>query len=469
MSLSHVECTLVIDAVKVPAAALARGVTFSVQWSYGAEIGETAASSPASDEVIFDHPVSFPVDLAVAAKLLQLSVLRHQQHIDVSGGGEVIGILFIDLNAHIPKPPQLSSRQRATLAMSRCPYQPSVMVRLMVETTVQPSAALGASSPWTASTPHQHVVASGRGTSLPAARRSVSLTRPDEAEEVERLRGTLSTLSAANKNLRDENALLKVAAQKAREEPGYTYQALRDSGSGSGQHHSSPPNGSVGGGARKFRDVNDPNAIDVMKAEIAVLQRGLHAAKEQIREDRRIEEDLRQEIDSLVKTNRFSLEEVQRLEREVESSRASRNIAAESQSSAQSVRNQLLELQDRFRDLSNNLAATRRDLDVSRTSCDELEHMLKLEIEKRKKLESDCAMQVQSATAEADRAKAALQVGQQELSGLHRYCTELGERWKAVVGVVESQKHSIERKNERILELRSLLRGQQLQQRLADQ
>ncbi len=428
-------------------------MAFSVQWTYGHDSSTTSQASPNGDEVVFDYSAGLLVDLgAPTSKLLQLSVIRH-------GGGaadELIGILLIDLSAHVPKPPQQSSRQRATLAMSRCPYQPNVMVRLMVETAFVESPL--------------RVGLGGRAGSSSRARSGSAVggdrvvdTAPEPAhhEELERLRASLATISATNKHLRDENALLKVAAQRAREEPGYTYQALRDAG---GRPQQSPtPTANL---ARS--NLEDLQSMDVMRAEIAVLQRGLSAAKAQIREDKLVEEELRLEVESLVKTTRFNMDEIRRLEQEVEASRGTRALAAESHSSAQALRAQLLDAQDTNRDQRRELETAKKDVEVLRASLDEADRALRIELEKRKKLEADCNMQIQSARAEADRAKAALQVGQQELSSLHRYCTELGERWKSVADVVEAQRHSIEKKNERILELRSLLRGMQVQQRIGD-
>ena len=75
--------------------------------------------------------------------LLQLTALE----IGPNDSTEVAGALMIDLNGHVPKPPQKFSRQRATVAMSRCPYPPPLLIRLMIECAPLPLTAAEKSAP----------------------------------------------------------------------------------------------------------------------------------------------------------------------------------------------------------------------------------------------------------------------------------------------------------------------------------
>ena len=147
----------------------------------------------------------------------------------------------------------------------------------------------------------------------------------------------------------------------------------------------------------------DPDQMTILQAEIAVLQRGLSAAKDRLRQGEATEAELRAELKSLLLTSQFQTQEIQRLERDLTRAEEQKHVAEASN-----------QVQSR--------AFHARE---------------------------------QSLTEALDAAKA-------ELETLHAYAAAANDRCRDVSKIVESQAAILVKKNGKIRALQSLLESRSL-------
>lgn len=558
------EFKVLIDAVKLPPA-LARpspqtstsaSYKYQVTWTAGggkhaSEEGATLAlANSEGGEVLFHHDALFRTPKS-PDRLLQLTVLQIRNPSSLSptprggsqalspsaGGGDertVLGVLVIDLNAHTPKTAAVTSKQRATLALSLCSYDPPAMIRLEVESTKshlpydpeaedrklldarrrsasrqrsvpQDTSDSSASAPPVASrggsllsplplppqiTPrtldypnYQH---SGRR-SPPRGHSAGTITSgedllDDDTLEIARLKAALHTLTNANKHLRDDNTLLRNAVQRAREEPNYTYQVQRQASvastsykadvSATGDENlaiSPEPRGPV---VISQNTTHQQNAIAdntaILQAEIAVLQRGLAAAKERIQQKDFLEQDLKAEIRSLQQTNQFQAEDIARLEAEVRHITSKERQLDHDEAELQQQKRTVLELQAR----SRLLAVELQNEEHLRGKLDEEHKALRKEydhvIKRRQQWEEEDALRRGAHKALVVQLELRISQAQEELESLHKYAADANERCRSIAHIVESQSKIIETKNGKIKGLKSLLEAQDIYKKMME-
>lgn len=565
------EFKVLIDAVKLPLA-LARpspqtstSATYKYQVTWAAGGGKHASEEGATlalansdgGEVLFHHEALFRTP-KTPDRLLQLTVLqirnpttagvassstsmagtpRAGSHGAASDERTVLGVLVIDLNAHVPKTAAVTSKQRATLALSLCSYDPPAMIRLEVEstkshlpydpeledrrlldarrrsasrqrsvppqqhhqdpsssdtaTTALPSRGGSMMSPPIAGpatprtldyhtgvhTPQHHQ--QGRGHSAATIVSGEELLDNDTLE-LARLKAALHTLTNANKHLRDDNTLLRNAVQRAREEPNYTYQVQRQSSVAStsykGDVSTTGGEDVVGGISPEPRipstSSHQQNAIAdntaILQAEIAVLQRGLTAAKERILQKDLLEQDLRAEIRSLHQTNTFQAEDIVRLEDEVRRINTKERQLADDEAELHQQKRLVLELQARSRLLAvelQNEEHLRGKLDEEHKSLrKEYDHVIK----RRQQSEEEDALRREAHRSLVQQLEVRLSKAQDELEGLHKYAAEANERCHSIAHIVESQSKIIETKNGKIRGLKTLLEAQDIYKKMME-
>jgi hypothetical protein len=547
------EFKILIDAVKLPAA-LARpppqtstSATFKYQVTWAAGVGKHASEEGATlalassegGEVLFHHEAMFRTPKS-PDRLLQLTVLQIRNPTTPRGspsssGDErsVLGVLVIDLNAHTPKTAAVTSKQRATLALSLCSYDPPAMIRLEVESTkshlpydpeLEDRRLLDArrrSASRQRSVPqHQDPGAAAHTVSAPpsVASRGGSLLSPlplqpqstprtleyhnpvssgntpyrghssgtvtsgedlldNDTLEIARLKAALHTLTNANKHLRDDNTLLRNAVQRAREEPSYTYQVQRqgsvastsykaDASAGDESFAISPEPRLPPNTTHQQNAVADSTAI--LQAEIAVLQRGLAAAKERILQKDLLEQDLRAEIRSLHQTNTFQAEDIARLEEEVRHMTSKERQLDRDEAELQQQKRTVLELQARSRLLAvelQNEGHLRGKLDEEHKALrKEYDHVIK----RRQQSEEEDALRRGAHKALVVQLELRISQAQEELESLHKYAAEANERCRSIANIVESQSKIIETKNGKIKGLKSLLEAQDIYKKMME-
>ena len=198
------------------------------------------------DEVTFDTCIEFRLASrsGVVAHLLQLSVIacapvdaRALERGDAFPGAPdreitILGVLMIDLNAHVPRPPAKLSSQKAMLYLSRSPLTPPPLMRIairgapfapappmIVSPKQQPPPALpgggggGSSVPRARSSPGGSAAAGESATidMMMAADDGDAADAPDAADtpppqDVEGLRAAFDTAKAQMRSLIEQNA-----------------------------------------------------------------------------------------------------------------------------------------------------------------------------------------------------------------------------------------------------------------------
>lgn len=499
------EFNVLIDAIRLPPALTTRCADvgsvsstsakyrYQVTWSAGRQEGAegaTVALTPSEEEVLFHHDVAFrapnPPD-----RLLQLTVLQFRNDPRNASGSlgrttedkekSVVGVLVIDLNAHVPKPGSMQSKQRATLAVSLCPFDPPLMVRLAVESTRSHlpydfneerrlaaderrrsasrarSVSQQSSTPTGASTP----VVPPLQLTAPPAPVAVELL-DDVAMEMARMKAALQSITASNRQLRDENSLLRTAVQKAREEPSYTFvgnqRVSRPAGSTPAPETplESPPPRPPSEGVASSHHIADTHSI--LEAEVAVLQRGLQAAKAKLKEKDETEAELRAEIKSLTMTNQFQSEDIVRLEQELERYESQQQEAI----SVDELKRSLLEVQSKNRVLSAELQTEER---LRAKLSDDFKSLKKEYDACVRRREESLAEEIERRNAHTSlvqQLESRLDKAAQEVEKLHRATTEANGRCEAVAKIVAAQSKIIENKNSKIRALKALLDGSEL-------
>ena len=395
--------TLLIEAIKIPPTALKRGGQYQIQWFFPpyAE-GQTPWQFPIQDDVTFNINVSFrlPPGSSPINHLLQLSVAE-RLHSDAAV--DIVGVLMMDLNVHVPRDTDKKSRQRATLQLSRCSYVPAVLMRLMVE------CSLNAVTP------------------LPPP----AIMMAQEKEAVSDGYDT-STLLAVNKQLNDDIALLRRALRAAKEEPNHTY----------------PPTTVVAVVAPTPMDAEE---LMMVRAEMVVVQRGLSAAKEQIKGKAVMEAELRQEIESIATTNRFYIDEVARLE-------AALRCASNKQGGmhTQTV-SELRSAQAHVKDVVEELHKQNAVNQVLKEKCNRVQQESHESGVASKHAEQRAERQLVIAHEANQKLREALQKSVGEIQTLRSYCTDTVSRAERLQVAVEQQHQLLDRRKKKILELRGIL------------
>jgi DNA repair exonuclease SbcCD ATPase subunit len=306
--------------------------------------------------------------------------------------------------------------------------------------------------------------------------------------EMTRLRAAVSTLTASNRELRDENLLLRNSVQRAREEPSYTYvhsrpgvqtpqapivasvspppnEPLRreknEPSNPSAREKSSSRKGSVEAAERppiESRDLIDfSDQVSILRAENAVLQRGLTAAKERLREQDRIDSELRAEVDSLVAANRFQSEDIRRLEEEVH--RLSTHRSSIGRFEAEQTTVALHDTLSRLRSVQIEADNAIRQNKSFAERIQELEN--ELSVANRRREEELNTRQVIQEASEVQRKvyETKLQQAQREMEKLHKFGEEMVSRCKGIAEIVDAQSKILEKKNTKIQTLQALHRA----------
>lgn len=454
------EFTIHVDAVKhVP---IAPDTRYQARWFLNDDRkGTSAVTSKVGDEVSFMFADRFVVDTrGIITQLLQVSVLEVNTQTDES---RIAGVLMIDLNAHVPKPPRTSSKQRATLSMSRCPFPTPLLVRLTLECALNtnPVPTPGAPSPVpsrgpsiSAISPLPRAVAdASRGVSMasrdgsvntPVADRRAESTRDaleraastaafdETAAQFGKMRDVVSSLSAANDQLRDENTLLQRALDRARNEAEYTFSTKEmDSFANETQPGFDGVQPAAAGSATE-------EDMRILKAEMAVLRRGLAAAKDSLRQAMDKEKELRKEISALTRGKAFHADEAKRLQADLDAARASQTKDVSAELSA--TREMLVSSQQMCRDLramvnsSDTLTESlKKELALARKDATEADN-------RRHEAVRIAEQRATEAESRAERAAAALRLGQQELVKLHSYGVQMNQQLTQTLGKLNEER-----------------------------
>ena len=407
------EFTLVVESAKFLPGDCDRQVR--LRWYYSDDChGESPDTPVTGDEAAFLCTSKF-VAATVGASiphLLQLSIVS-------ASGSALYGVLMIDLNAHVPKPPAKVSRQRATLTMSRCQGAQPMLLRLMMEGSpiAMTAASVGAAvSALASASSSRSLVSTAKAHPGAAIAASGQVGSPLDPAQMLKLRALIATLTAANDQLKDENATLRRGAREARLEPDYTFSpsdARQQGRSGAAVIE------------QLRREIEDSLAEKTtLLAEAAVMQKGLSNAKDQLRAAMGREEEGKRELAALQKRNAFLVEEVDRLEKSIESHKeASRRHADVSESAA-------------LNDMLQSSQQINRDLRAMLASADTVAESLKRELKTAQKEARDADARSFESSQHAERrcgdlelrlvkTEAALRLGQRELSKLHRYAAEV--------------------------------------------
>lgn len=526
------EFRVLIDAVKLPPGLLLHAhqttstsaqYRYQVTWNAGQSAsaeGATLCLAPTDTEVLFHHEALFRTsttpDRLLQLTVVQVSNINNGSRTPRSAGGVngsstleerrvVIGVLVIDLNAHVPKTGSMTSQQRATLAVSLSPFDPPAMIRLAVE-------SVRSHTPFDAEAEERKAIDARRRSA--SRQRSVSNSRPvsparhvvpylpispatyvdpemvspaplavvderllnEDNLEIERLRAALNSVNTVNKQLRDDNTLLRNAVQRARAEPSYTYEVQRSdksslndrldtSGRAGGEPLMSPaPHVPSSVSTQSL----DSDAVTILQAEVAVLKRGLAAAREKIKLHEAQEHDLRAEIESLSMANTFQLEDIARLEDDVRRLQSTEQQAVDD-GAALSVQKKLVaELQAKSRllaaELKNEESLRGKLTDEHRTLQKEHEYLLK----RRQQAEDDDALRREAHKDLIDQLEGRLAKAHKELETLHQYAADGNQRCHSIAHIVESQSKIIEEKNGKIRSLKSLLEAQDVYRKMAE-
>lgn len=516
------EFTLAVDAIKlVP---ITEPGPYVLQWYFSDEHqGRTEAVAPHADEVEFGLKAKFVVEASKSpiARLLQLTVMEVKGDVEQQQQlHELVGVLTIDLNAHVPRSPARTSRQRATLALSRCPFPQPLMVRLTIESgpalpvvrrepssvsTASATAMKELSVPQTGTRsnnngstdrarsvtggpdapvrPMQEQAASAR-TPLTATplQRSHSTTEAtgskgsagrgvatvlgaeaDHGAEIARLKATLTAMQSNMEHLRDENVLLRKTAADARKEIGYTYAAERK--------------GTTTDAAQQVRTTVMPEAAAAMrlesenlalKAEIAVLQKGLQSAREQIRATTEREEEQRREVANLTRSNAFHLDEAERLEAELQSLRekyaTSLGILGDDESEVDTMRSFVSATKQSAKELQAMLRQSEDKTKELEATVAGLQQRVTDETRRRKAAEGVHGAQAREALTRAENAEQAVRAGQIELNRLHKYSCEMNDKCRQLGDAWAKERTIAEKRKARIRDLESLLAAQSVVQ-----
>jgi hypothetical protein len=497
MAVSPYSVGLQIEAVKhVPLDSASR---FQVRWFLNDGLkGASDVFPRVGDEVSFGFNSRFTVEArGVITQLLQLSLVE----LPASGQPPTLaGVLMIDLNAHVPKPPKTVSRQRATLAMARCPYDPPVLIRVSLECSPAdavgpPSAGRGASASPQMSTASPVPRAPGAQTSSASQPRGGSAApcgggqqQPQQGispeisrMEQERTAAVVSSLSSANDQLRDENLLLRRAIENARREPDAPaavtqlesiarsidesrYREDADADADAAEEAGGVSDGrESSAGRRGQRTLREQ--LDEAQVENATLKKGLGAAKESLRQMIDKERELRQQANNATRAKTFLESELEKLQRELDTERQRGRSAA----------------QDAESEMGGELATTRemlassqqmaRDLRAMVHSADTLADSLKRELAAAKKDAAEASARAQDATriaeqraqeaeARAARAADAVETGQLELNKLHRYCVDVSNRLKAATEALASERTTARNLSRQLEDLKSVAAAQ---------
>jgi hypothetical protein len=476
------------------------GTTYSLSWHYDdLRQGATSEITPTGDEVVFNYSTEFVAEHQGAiSRLLQVNVVA----IRSSGDRELGGVLMIDLNAHVPKPPSKLSKQRATLNMSRCTGSKPLLIRLSISgapTTAPPSGGMRSapssrghslqSSPAVAnlhlsrgpSPPPQHGTGAGGG---------AAMGEDALAEQLHRLQATVSALSAANDQLKDENTLLRMQSQKGRVEPDYTYTGGGGGGGVSASQSSltfatplSHPLQATGSGVARSNSVSPApinpvtqgilafeaeeqiaklqTEIKTLNAEIVILQKGLQSAREQIKLTVDREEKAQRDVTTLLRNNRALEDEIARLKghEHVVNQRyetalgimgtstdevlTNREVMVSTQAMNRDLRAMVDSLENSNKDLQRQLSETRKQIADN-------DRKTQLTITQYQTRE-------QEATLRADRAESMLQALQAQNKQLHDYCCMANERCKQLSTALSAEHEVAEKRKKKVNDLRAIL------------
>lgn len=465
-----------LDAVRLPSPPEASH-RFQALWNLGRVEGAEGATSfvgaaTGSNDIVFRHEATFEANL-VTDHLLHISVVRIP-HEMLPQEKEVVGVLVMDLHAHRPKGGESVSRQRATVPMSLC--DPPLLMRIGVSCTSLRASSLGMGSGavvgGASSQPRARSATPGGGQSdyynYPTHHQPHALSSPlplppqnapefdESAMEVARLRAAVQSLTNANRQLRDENTLLRTAVQRARAEPSYSY--------GGGGNHvargTSPMPPTPRAASPPHPQPTDPDQMTILQAEIAVLQRGLSAAKDRLRQGEATEAELRAELKSLLLTSQFQTQEIQRLERDLTRAEEQKHFNHEART---------MEQRKELNEMSLKLRSAMEEANTSNVARERLvrEHeqlQRDFEAAQRRREVAEASNQVQSRAfhAREQSLTEALDAAKAELETLHAYAAAANDRCRDVSKIVESQAAILVKKNGKIRALQSLLESRSL-------
>ena len=429
MAQDDFEFTLMIDAAKL--AAECGDGPYELKWFYDDDAqGCTAPTPRVADEVTFMLAEKFSAHRSPStggiSRLLQLTVL---EVFPLTQSRSQVGVLLIDLNAHVPRPPQQFSRQRATLSLSRCTTSKPILLRITIECVV-------ASAPDTSQKPslEQRKIngsvdkaavvdepscpreagqekrlakskesSRSEGRSQLAARVSPTSKQGEENAQLQRqiadLTSKLANMKETNATLQDENGILKNAVSVARSEPAYTYSASRD--------------GSEGGAKME---------IATLKAEITVLQKAVMQSKEQIRNLLEREESLRSELSAHARANASLQEENSRLERELVETRQAKQDDQQAVADAVGMKDALQRAEDSLREARGAQHAAEERLKESAKEQEELKLQLSRVAAERDTASSELDTVQYESTERIVRLETNLESRQQQLQKLHAHC-----------------------------------------------
>jgi hypothetical protein len=463
----YYEFQLQVDAVKhVP---VSSGTSYQVRWFLNDDVkGHTDVCPRVGDEVTFQYATKFGIETrGVIGQLLQLSLVDLGQregspHSTVSAAAStqatLAGVLMIDLNAHVPKPPKQSSRQRATLGMSRCQHDPAILIRLGLECAPadappQPLAGLNSTQrptreesvpgisplPRAPSSATLHRAGSLRAASERGGDAHAAVTEAATASDQQQ-KALISALSSANDQLRDEVVVLRRALERARADGEYTYSSRQLHAIAEGQQGNTNTTASELAGL-STRAERLKTELDAAKEENETLKKGLNTAKESMRQLMETDRDLRKQNSTLSRAKAFLEGELDRLQKELDTERQhGRGSSRTSEGELTTTREMLASSQQMGRDLRAMLH-----------SAETLAESLKRELTtaRREAAESSsraveavrfAEARATDAEATAGKARDALLMGQQELAKMHQYCVDIAGRLKATVEALNKEK-----------------------------
>ena len=463
----HHHFHLAVDAVKnVPVVGpKGDGTEYMIQWYYDeTNQGGSPQVAPKGDEVAFDVVGDFVVEHSgVISRLLQLNCIAVKK----TGERELAGVLMIDLNAHVPKPPSKSSRQRATLHMSRCPGPKPLLIRLTVNCvpTTAPARAVVAPQRAPTTTARPSDSSQQRSSTSPAPQSAPSA---DVQDHINRLRATITTLSSANEQLRDENTVLRQAANRARDEPDYTYFGSGGRGPSASPIPQSPAHSHAAEESEALQ-AHLQTEIRTLNAELAILQRGMQSAKEQIRNAAQREENYEREISMLNREKKALEDEVHRLRGDAHNVNlryeAALGITSEDPNQVASLRETLTATQQMNRDLKAMLDTSQAQ---ERDTADSLLEVKQEVVQAERKYKTALELhqkREQEALARADAAESALRAAEAQCKELHAYCITVHNKCKLLMKALEHEKQINERRKRKNVDLKAMLRAHAIAER----
>jgi hypothetical protein len=421
----YYDFTVTVDAVKlIPAD---RQGLYQLRWFLNDRHKGVSQPTPrAGDEAALLHTAQFGVEAkGVITQLLQLSVVELASAAD--DAPQLVGVLMIDLNAHVPRPPKASSRQRATLNLSRCPFPQPLLMRMTLECRpalppahLSPRSTSAASVPSTPADQHTAGIAQVPRSVSRAALSDVGSASPaagdDAVAHLKKMRAAVATLTASNDQLKDENRLLHRAVDRARLEPEFTTSTKAMADGAAETELLSQDVGVLTGENRTLR------------AEMAVVRKGLQTAKEQLRALMAKHEAARADGAAAEKARAFAEAELARVRRETGEARQAQRVSASDELC--SLREMLAVSQQTCNDL-------RAMVHSSDTLTDSLQRELRAARDdaQRSGKTRDAAVGIARQRADdfeeqAHRAGAALRIGQGEIEKLHSYSAAVTEKLK---------------------------------------